>query len=389
MDNKIAFVVQRYGKDVNGGSESLCRELAEHMTSLYRVDVFTSCARIYIPWDNYFPAGQETINGVNVYRFPVEETNDLLISELTDKMEKGDESVYKEWIACTGPYCPTFIPFLQEHAAEYKAIIFFTYNYYLSVEGLNIGLKNSIFLPTAHESHSLTLPIYRGAFRNAKGFVYLTIEERDLIYRLFGTEGKPSRLGGAGINIPKEEYELPERLKEYKDNYIVYVGRVSKGKDYKGLNRNFIEYKKRNPSQLKLIVVGRIDDSMGLLHSEDIIYAGFVSEEEKTAIMQHAKLLVMPSLLESLSLVILESMAVKRPVLVNGNCAVLKGQCIRSNAGLYYTNYFEFEGAINFILSNSEAYVQMCENGFRFVKENYDWKIIVDNISSLVEEIRE
>jgi glycosyltransferase involved in cell wall biosynthesis len=95
----------------------------------------------------------------------------------------------------------------------------------------------------------------------------------------------------------------------------------------------------------------------------------------------------MPSEYESLSLVILESMMAKRPVLVNGNCAVLKGQCIRSNAGLYYTDYFEFEYGLNYILSNNEVYRQMCENGYEFVKRVYNWDNVVDDVSGLIEEL--
>ena len=97
--------------------------------------------------------------------------------------------------------------------------------------------------------------------------------------------------------------------------------------------------------------------------------------------------MVMPSIYESLSLVILESMAVKRPVLVNGNCAVLKGQCIRSNAGLYYTDYFEFEAALDYMLHQQDAYEQMCENGRRFVERNYSWDKVTADVCSLIEEI--
>jgi len=41
----------------------------------------------------------------------------------------------------------------------------------------------------------------------------------------------------------------------------------------------------------------------------------------------------MPSYYESLSIVALEAWALGRPVLANGRCDVLKGQCLRSNAG--------------------------------------------------------
>lgn len=387
---KIAFVVHRYGMDVNGGAEYHCRVLAEHLTSLYEVDVLTSCARNYTPWDNFYQEGTEQINHVNVHRFPVEKIRDEnIMEELSKRIGEADRAVEEEWIAQMGPYCPSFVPYLKENADKYEAVIFITYVFYFAVKGIGLHLINAILLPTAHEDTTIRLPIYRDVFQAPQAILYNSVEEKQFITENFDTESKLSRLTCVGIDIPEErEYQFPDHLKEHEDNYIVYVGRVSSGKNFNELNRDFIEYKKRNPSSLKLIVIGKTDDKMQITYSEDIIYAGFVTEEEKTAILKRAKLLVMPSLYESLSLVILESMAVKRPILVNGRCAVLKGQCIRSNAGLYYTDYFEFEAGLNYILHHQEAYEQMCENGYRFVRQNYNWDKVIADVSSLIGEIR-
>lgn len=387
---KIALVVHRYGLDVNGGAEYHCRVLAEHMAARYEVDVLTSCARNTLPWDNAYQEGVEVINQVNVHRFPLEKMrDDVLFDELYKKMGKGDKEIEEEWISQMGPYCPSFISFLEENADKYEAVIFITYAFYLTVKGMGLHLKNSILLATAHDDASVRLPIYREVFQAPTAFLYNSVEEKEFIIKNFHTENKLSRLTCVGIDIPETGvYAFPERFKEYKDNYIIYVGRISNGKNFGELNRDFIEYKRRNPSQLKLMVLGRTDDKMPLTYSEDIIYAGFVTEEEKTALLENAKLLVMPSEYESLSLVILESMAVGRPVLVNGRCAVLKGQCIRSNAGLYYTDFFEFEAGLNYILSHEEAYQQMGDNGYKFVKDNYSWDKVVADISSLIEELQ-
>ena len=388
---KIALVVHRYGLDVNGGAEYHCRVLAEHMASRYEVDVLTSCARNSLPWDNAYKEGVEIINQVNVHRFPVEKIrDDILFDELSKKVGKGEKEIEAEWISQMGPYCPSFIPFLEENADKYEAVIFITYAFYLTVKGMGLHLKNSILLATAHDDASVRMPIYREVFQSPAAFLYNSVEEKEFIIKNFHTQQKPSRLTCVGIDLPETGvYELPDSIKAYKDNYIVYVGRVSNGKNFSELNRDFIEYKRRNPSQLRLVVLGKIDDKMLLTYSEDIIYAGFVTEEEKTAVLENAKLLVMPSEYESLSLVILESMAAGRPVLVNGRCAVLKGQCIRSNAGLYYTDFFEFEAGLNYILSHEEAYMQMRENGYKFVKENYSWDKVVADISDLIEELKE
>ena len=49
---KLAFVVQRYGADIAGGSEAHCRELAERLSPRHDITVLTTCARDYVTWEN-------------------------------------------------------------------------------------------------------------------------------------------------------------------------------------------------------------------------------------------------------------------------------------------------------------------------------------------------
>ena len=61
---KIAFVVVRYGKDINGGAEYHCRMLAERLVNDYDVEVLTTCVKNYVTGENEYPEGKETLNGV-------------------------------------------------------------------------------------------------------------------------------------------------------------------------------------------------------------------------------------------------------------------------------------------------------------------------------------
>ena len=49
---KIAFVVQRYGTEILGGSEYHCRLIAERVAQHHQVEVLTTCAREYTTWQN-------------------------------------------------------------------------------------------------------------------------------------------------------------------------------------------------------------------------------------------------------------------------------------------------------------------------------------------------
>ena len=70
--------------------------------------------------------------------------------------------------------------------------------------------------------------------------------------------------------------------------------------------------------------------------------------------MAAAELLIMPSYLESLSMVALEAWAMGKPVLANAKCDVLQGQCLRSNAGLFYENFHEFAETLRAIDTHAQ-----------------------------------
>ena len=66
---KIAFVVARYGTDVNGGGEVHCRMLAERLLPYYEVDVLTTTIKDWERRTDDYSPGTETLHGVTVRRF--------------------------------------------------------------------------------------------------------------------------------------------------------------------------------------------------------------------------------------------------------------------------------------------------------------------------------
>lgn len=123
---------------------------------------------------------------------------------------------------------------------------------------------------------------------------------------------------------------------------------------------------------------------MEVLDHPSIHYAGFLPEEEKWSALAGAEFLIMPSELESLSMVTLEAWALAKPVLANGLCDVLRGQCQRSNAGLYYTNYYEFRETMDVLEKDQHLREGLGENGRRFFQQHYRWEVIEDKYNRLL-----
>ena len=65
---KIAIINQRYGLEVNGGSELYSRQIAERLTAKYEVEVLTSCAIEYVNWANHYNEGVEKIINPRLFR---------------------------------------------------------------------------------------------------------------------------------------------------------------------------------------------------------------------------------------------------------------------------------------------------------------------------------
>lgn len=386
---KIALINQRYGLEVNGGSEYYTRLIAEHLNGKYDVEVLTTRAVDYVTWENYYVPGIEIINGVKVHRFHIEkEREKSVFDEITKEVlddDKRDKQLEMRWVKEQGPYCPALIQYLEEHSGEYEVFIFVTYLYYLTAIGLPLVADKSILIPTAHDEPFLKFSIYKHVFEMPKAFIFLTEEEQQLVYDKFSVRKKFCRQAAVGIDVPTKTSRKSFCEKYQVDSpFMLYVGRIDEGKNCHWMFRYFLEYKARHPeSGLKLILMGKA--VIPVPEHQDIVSLGFVSEEDKYNGISACEFLILPSEFESLSISVLEAMKLGKPVLVNGKSAVLRGHCRRSNAGFYYDNYFEFEAEIDYLMQQKKEYEIMKKNAKKYVQENYTWDIVVSKIDEAIE----
>jgi len=374
---KIAFVVQRYGEEVNGGAELLCRRIAEHLSKYYCIEVVTTCAKDYITWRNEYLPGKDMINGITVWRFPVDNPRDIhKFNRFSEKIFWSKRSAEDEinWMKLQGPYSTELLKFIKNNKDIYDYFVFFTYLYCSTFFGLPIVRNKAILVPTAHDESPIYLSIFESLFKLPRALIYSTEEEKKFVNSKFKNENIPSEIIGVGIDLPDKIDADDFKQKYHADNFMIYVGRIDESKGCKELFEYFMRYKKETRSDIKLVLVGKA--VMNVPEHPDILPLGFVSEQDKFNGIKAAKLLIMPSKYESLSMVIMEAWLCNNAVLVNGNCEVLKGHCRKSNGGLYYRNYAEFKECLNLLLSDSRLRTKMGNNGKRYVEENYGWEII-------------
>lgn len=411
MEKKIAFIIQRYGLEINGGAEYHCRVIAERLTAIYDVTILTSCAKDYLTWENEYADGISHINGVRVQRFAVTESRNLkkfhslsrylnkrtsyqkilravgLLPAFEKMLPEGSVKKNEEkLIDLQGPYLPNLIQYITESHTRYDALIFFTYLYYPTVRGLGVAPEKSILVPTAHDEPLIYLDIFKSLFKLPAAILYNTASEKRFVNKLFSNENIYSDIVGLGVEaVPNTTLQNTDAFIKNGDEYLIYIGRVDPLKGCKLLFDYFLAYKKATHSLIKLVVVGEI--FMEIPKNDSIIATGFIDETLKISLLLKAKALVIPSFYESLSLVTLESMAYGIPVIANKNCEVLKDHIENSHAGFLFKDYKSFEDALNAISNPQFDTGTLSANAKKYVAENYTWDITIQKYQKAIARV--
>ena len=402
---KIAFVVQRYGTEILGGSEYHCRLVAERLAERHTVEVLTTCAKDYITWENAYPEGTDRIRGVTVRRFANSRTRDLAsFNAYSDWIFHNTHTRQDEleWLKQQGPWSPALIEYLERHHQTYDILIFFTYLYAPTVMGLKVAPSKSLLVPTAHDEAAIRLGIYEDVFSSAAGIVWNTEAERRFVSDRFHLRALVEDVVGCGVDVPESRYsggdDLPtlapvlptaqEPLPAHLDGpanafrrrhrvhgaFALYDGRIDPGKGCEELLEYFQAFLHEGGDASLLLMGVKL---MPLPDDAHVRFAGILPDEERLHALEAATVVVVPSPHESLSLLALEAFAVGTPVLANGRSEVLVDHCRRSNAGLYYEDRWEFIEALKLLTRDAGLRAAMGRNGQAYVNANYRWDIIL------------
>jgi glycosyltransferase involved in cell wall biosynthesis len=387
---KVAVVVQRYGADINGGAEQHARYIAEHLNPQVQVEVLTTCAHHdYVSWKNELPEGLEQVNGIPVRRFPVARVRDPIeFSRVSARVFTETHSVNDEleWLEAEGPTSPALIAYIRAHEADYDFFIFFSVRYPHSYHGVRAVPSKAIVVPTAERDSALGLGIYPPIFRGVRALMYNSYEERATIHGVSKNESVPGVVVGVGSEIPERSNAGRFRQKfGMRDRFMIYVGRIDENKGCAELFDFFEHYSASLVDGMHLVLIGA--PIIPIPKHDRIHHLGFVDDQDKYDAMAASELLIMPSYLESLSMAALEAWAMGKPVLANAKCEVLQGQCIRSNAGLYYENFQEFSETLRAIDSSPSLQAVLGRNGRAFFERNYSWPVVVKKYTDMLERL--
>ncbi|HEX5110565.1 MAG TPA: glycosyltransferase family 4 protein [Vicinamibacterales bacterium] len=382
---KLAFVVQRYGADIAGGSEAHCRELAERLSSRHDITVLTSCARDYVTWANAFPAGESREGAVRVRRFPVARRRRLKVfADLSDEVFAGraPRDAQDEWFRENGPVVPALLDHLRSEGRSYDVVLFWAYRYFQSYFGLPLVADRAVLVPTAEEDRAIDLDVLADYFRLPAGYLFLTPEEEQLVSTRAGGTLHPFEIIGSGLE-PRAAIDARALLERHRipPEYVLYLGRVDRNKGCDSLLEYFQAFADR-PDAPVLVLAG---PAKMLIPAHPRIRAlGYVPDELRDALLANARTLIVPSPYESLSIALLQGWNYSVPALVNARCRVLDGQVRRANGGLSYRSGREFEAALEYLLTNHAARDAFGGQGLAYVEREYRWPTVIERVERLI-----
>jgi glycosyltransferase involved in cell wall biosynthesis len=388
---KIFYVVQRYGREVVGGAEAACRQLARHLAPHADVTVLTTCALEATTWENHYPSGEAVEDGVRIVRFPTTGTRDpgfLRMSRRVFSRPDPPMKLQQDWVRAQGPESPELITAIAARADEPDLWVFYTYLYYPTVLGLPIVGPRALLHPALHDEPAARLPIVRDAIRSAAALSLHTHEEWELVLRLVGWPPAMVRMVGMGVEEGSGDVgAFRSRFGLGSDPYLLYLGRVDRGKGTDELAAAFVHGTQRQRGgwgPLKLVMAGPVVHQPP--EHPGIVVTGRLSDDERWAALEGCEAFAQPSVNESFGLSLIEAWTKSKPALVSAHGPVTRGHVLRARAGLAYGDPVEFEAAVDVLLADPQAAQRLGRNG-RAYAEEYLWDRVSIRYRAFVEQV--
>ncbi|MBO4243403.1 MAG: glycosyltransferase family 4 protein [Clostridiales bacterium] len=391
---RLGFVTPWYGDKIPGGAEMELRGIAKHLkASGIDVEIICTCIdKFTSDWNKDFhKPGLTEEGGLPVRRFKVRKRDTKGFDAINLKLMQNEKVTAEEekYFISEMVNSTDLCDYLKDHKDEYDLFVFIPYMFGTTYHGIKAVPEKSVLIPCLHDESYAYMDIYKEVFKDLAGMIYHANNEYELANRIYDLSKVDQAVLGEGVDTEfTYDAERFRREQKIEDPFILYAGRKDAGKNIYLLIDYFREYRKRHEdSKLKLVLIGGGEVKIPNDIRNEVIDLGFVDPQVKYDACAAALTLCQPSIHESFSLVLMESWLCERPALVHADCDVTRGFAQQSNSALYFKDYYEFEGCIDFYTKNEETAEKMGKTGRQFVLDNFTWDVIVRKYTEYFERV--
>ncbi len=379
----IAFVVPRYGREVLGGAETLCRLIAENLAHHgSKVTVLTTCATNHFTWRNELREGQSVDDGVTVRRFKVGPRDpDHFLTHHTD-IALEHSIPYSEQLAwmANSVWSPAMLDVIHDPRA-YDWVIPIPYLFGTTFWATVARPDRTALIPCLHDEPHARQTVVLDCLTAARGVLANTTTERDLITRMVaGHRGGIATIDATVVGVGYDDTPVASHAeigafcaaRGIEPGYLLYAGRREEGKGLPQLFDLYRAYREATPRPRPLALMGTGDLETPADLRAHVIDLGFVPDADMRSAFSGASVLLHPSRLESLGMVMLEAWMAGTPAIVNGASPVLVEHC-REGGGLWWTSEGEFIEAVRLVTEDAAIRDRLAAAGREYVLTRFRW----------------
>lgn len=376
----ITFVTPRYGEKVLGGAEQGVRALATRLSADgLDVEVLTTRAHSFVSWADHYCEGTAIEDGVCVSRFSVDYPRSSKFQASCERLLPNPEEASlgdsQRLLDEQGPTSSALVDAIAQVDSGVLALSPYLYN--PAVQGVEVARVPTVLHAAAHPEQAFWLPVFDAMFNSVSALAHYSRPEQSLVLNRFPLTARvPQTIVGLPVEEPNFAIDPESARVEFgldDEPFAIFLGRVVAGKGVNELVKYFAELRSRRGTG-KLVFAGPIADPID--KTEGVVCVGPVSEQQKYGLLAASYALVNPSQMESFSLVVLEAWLAGTAVLVNGWCGPTREHCVDSGGGLWYSNFAEFEVAMNRLREEKELRYKLARAGNYYVKNYFSWPAV-------------
>jgi glycosyltransferase involved in cell wall biosynthesis len=319
---------------------------------------------------------------MKVLRFPVDRRDVRRHGDLERDIHQGrvlSEAEELEWLR-NGVSSQAMEEFLGREGQDFDLVLGMPYLYGITYFAYTKTPDTFVLVPCLHDEPYARLQFVGEMLSGSRGLLFNTPPEVELARNL-APQLTDWAVVGVGFDPPKAlDVRGVRRKYGLKHPYLAYVGRREPGKNTHLLTDYFLRYKARRETDLQLVLVGSGDDPP---ESPDIL-TRTIDWEDRDALCRGALAFCQPSVNESLSIVLLQAWLAGAPAIVHKRCSVTRDHCERSNGGLWFATYAEFEGVLDVLLSNGGLRRSLGTNGRGYVEREFTWPVVLKRFHDAV-----
>lgn len=254
---------------------------------------------------------------------------------------------------------------------------------------LELSLFNKNQIVTVHDIIPLHFPEFHKKqyhffkyilpiiLKNIASIITVSNHTKDKLIEYYNLDSKQ-------INVIYNGIKHISYKKIEKEDYILYVGRASETKNIRRLIQSFCRAKQEYNIKEKLYLVGVREEDVDI-KCNDIVFYGYVQDQDLQLLYQKAKIFFFPSLYEGFGYPVLEAMQFGTPVLTS-DISSLPEVC--SNT-VMYTDPYDIDDMVlklNKLLSDEKLQKELIEKGLKRASE-FSWEKSVKEHMKVIDEV--